>query len=306
MDQDSKNQTLEGLTKSENIVIVVAKDLAFDGLAAGLALYLSLAKLGKKVIILAKEPQVADAQKIYGVNHIGETNGVKNPVIVISNAPQTVDKVTYFLDGDSLKVIVHPLAQGGGVTKDQISLEYTNAPIELIFAIGFPNLEKLRSEITHEYIIDSNTRIISIDKQEPDQKYTQSNFIDPAAASVAEITAKLIQDLALPIDEDIAYNLYTAIAQSTQNFSPAATSATALEIASWLLKFGAGHASLAKQESRRASLAQKGQTTSDYSIPQEELSSKGLPQLSSVLNDTSNWLKPPKIYKGSKSFDKEN
>lgn len=296
MDQNSKDQTLESLTKSENIVIVIAKDLAFDGLASGLALYLSLTKLGKKVIVLAKEPQVADAQKIYGVDHVGKTNGVKTPVIVIRNAPQTVDKVTYFLDGDSLKVVIHPLAQGSGVEKDQISLEYTNVPIELVFAIGFPSLEKLRSEVIHEYIIDSNTRIVSIDKQEPSQKYAQNNFIDPSATNVGEITAKLIQDLALPIDEDVAYNLYTAISEATDNFSPAKATAQTLEVASWLVKFGAG----------RASLAQKDQVHQDFVISQKELSGEDSPDLSPVLDDASDWLKPPKIYKGSKSFDKEN
>lgn len=304
MDQNSKDQTLESLTKSENIVIVIAKDLAFDGLASGLALYLSLTKLGKKVIVLAKEPQVADAQKIYGVDHVGKTSGVKTPVIVIRNAPQTVDKVTYFLDGDSLKVVVHPLAQGSGVTKDQISLEYTDIQVELVFAIGFNTLEKLRSEVTHEYIIDSSTQIISIDKQEPSQKYAQSNFIDPSATSVGEITAKLIQDLALPIDEDVAYNLYAAISEATDNFSPAKANAQTLEIASWLLKFGAGRASLAQDESRRASLAQKDQVHQDFVISKKVSSEDS--QESPVLDDSSDWLKPPKIYKGSKSFDKEN
>ncbi len=322
MDQNSKDQTLEGLTKSENILIVAARDLAFDGLASGLALYLSLAKLDKQVIILAPEPQVADAQKIYGVDHVGKTSGIKTPLIIVRNAPQTVDKVTYFLDGDTLKVVIHPLAQGSGVAKDQISLEYTNNQIELVFALGFASFEKLRSEITREYTIDSNTRIISIDKQEPSQKYAQSNFIDPNVTSVGEITAKLIQDLALPIDEDIAYNLYAAIREATGNFSPAKASTKTLEIASWLLKFGAGRASLAQGESGRARIAQKfdqnrHEETSSALPPSQVPSASPLFDRIPTIEElegkqehtevgSGDWLKPPKIYQGSKSFDREN
>lgn len=312
MDQNSKEQTLEGLTKSENIAIVVAKDLAFDGLASGLALYLSLAKLDKQVIILAPEPQVADAQKIYGVDHVGKTSGIKTPLIIVRNAPETVDKVTYFLDGDTLKVVIHPLARGSGVAKDQISLEYTNNQIELVFALGFASIEKLRSEITREYTIGSDTRIISIDKQEPSQKYAQSNFIDPSVTCVSELTAQLIQDLALPIDEDIAYNLYAAIREATGNFSPAKASTKTLEIASWLLKFGAGRASLAQKFDQN-----RHEETTSALLPSPIPSAGSLFDRTPTIEElegkqehtearSGDWLKPPKIYQGSKSFDREN
>ena len=98
MDQNFKEKTLENITKAEAVSVLVSKAGGFDGLAAGLALYLSLTKLEKKVNILAQAPTVSDARRLYGVDYIGKTEKDNNLVIVINDAVATVDKVTYFLD----------------------------------------------------------------------------------------------------------------------------------------------------------------------------------------------------------------
>lgn len=312
MDQSTKDKTLDNLTKAQSILIAVSDETGFDGLAAGLALYLSLIKLGKNVSIVARDPSVGDAKQIYGVNYIGKTADKKTPIVVIQNAINTVDKVTYFLDEDKLKVLIHPLPGSTGITKEQISLEYSFTPANLIFAIGFENLEELQSKITHEQQISPEVWIISINVGELERKFAQDSFVDLQATSISEVTAKVLQELALPLDEDIAFNLYTAISHSTQNFSPARTKPQSFEIAAWLIKFGAGRASLAQKEtkmpdqhiSQPAAFNQKQiQTAQDFfeSVPAiEEVESE--PEL----KPSKDWLKPPKIYKGSKSFNGEN
>lgn len=315
MDQDTKEKTLGKLTKSENILIVVAKNLDSDGLASGLALYLSLAKLGKNVAIQAQTPTVGEAQRIYAVDRIGKVDGSVNPVIVIKDAVETVDKVSYFLESDELKVIIHPLPGSRGITPEQVSLQYTTTQPNLIFAIGFESKETLEKEIPHEHKITPDTLIISINNKQTQQKFAQYEFTSPQSDSISEATAIALQELALPIDEDIAYNLYVGIADSTNNFNPAKTTGKTFEIAGWLIKFGAGRASLAAGESRRASFAAgfvplanqfpiNPSDFADHNAPIEEVES--LPESKSPESGSRDWLKPPKIYKGSKSFDGEN
>lgn len=312
MDQNTKDKTLDNLTKTESILIVVSDETGFDGIAAGLALYLSLIKLGKNVSIVAREPSVGDAEQIYGVNHIGKTADKKTPVVIIQNAIDTVDKVTYFLEEDRLKVVIHSLPGSAGVTKEQISLEYSSTPANLIFAIGFENLHELQSKIAHEQQISPESWIISINVGELKQKFAQDSFVDPQAISISEVTVKVLQELALPLDEDIAFNLYAAISQSTQNFSPARTKPQSFEIAAWLVKFGAGRASLAQKDTKTADqhISQPAafnrkpiQTAQDFFESQPAIEEvESAPEL----KPSKDWLKPPKIYKGSKSFNGEN
>lgn len=313
MDQQTKEKSLENLTKAENILVVVAPAGGFDGLASGLALHLSLAKLGKNAIVLAQSPTAGVAARLYGVDKIGKVTGAQNPVIVVNDAPQTVDKVSYFLDGDQLKVIIHPLPVSKGISRDQISLEYITTLPNLIFAIGFENRQSLEKEIPHEQKISPDAWLISISRELLQQKFAQHEFVNPQSASISEVTARVLQDLALPLDEDIAYNLYAAISDSTEHFSPAKTTTQTFEIAAWLVKFGAGRASLASGQGRSKvdqnlppritapqPLASNPLDFFDQTAPIDQIES--LPETRSQDSGSKNWLKPPKIYKGSKSF----
>ena len=119
----------------------------------------------------------------------------------------------------------------------------------------------------------------------------------------------MIRELALPLDEDISYNLFAGIAQKTNNFSPYHSNSSCFEIASWLMKFGAGKASLA-QNATKLQAGQKAQSATNFYTSQspnpvfEHVSDID----EKVINADSeqDWLTPPKIYKGSKSFDREN
>src|SRR3989344_8647468 len=156
MDQYLKQKTLENLTKAHNVIIYAAKQTGFDGLASSLAICLSLKKIGKDVTIVAPPPTVGDSQKLYGVEHINQTPDSKNLVIAIDNAVKNVDKVSYFLDNEKLKIIIHVLPNSPGISKEEISFEKTSAKPDMIFAIGAESSQEVEREITHEQIVDSS------------------------------------------------------------------------------------------------------------------------------------------------------
>ena len=307
MDPNSKEKILERLTRAQTAAIVISNPSGFDGLAAGLALYLSLTKLGKSVSIYAKEPTVSDATKLYGVDKIGKSQTGRNLVINVENAVNTVDKVTYFLDGDKLRIVIHPLPGSSGVSTNEISFEQAPSNSDLIFVIGFRMLEELKKEIIHEQIISSEAWTISITKEEMGQKFAHSSVSNPQATSLSELTASLLRDLALPLDEDISYNLYAGIAESTNKFEAARAMPATFELASWLLKFGAGKASFAKESisiPRAAEATSPASITTNFnSFGQVDEVPTGQVEIEKTQKD---WLKPPKIYKGSESFDTKN
>lgn len=318
MDPNLKQKTQERLTKAENIVICTPQNADFDHRASCLALYLSILKIGKNARVIAKNPTIEEAQKLYGVDKIGKnstSNG--NFVISISNAVDSVDKVTYFLDKDKLKIVVHPLAGSSGVKKEQITFE--NAPVkpDFVIAVGFSSKEVLKQEIPQEQIIDSETWVVSVNKSLDSQKFAQVNISSTQVSSISEMCAQLIQELALPLNEDIAYNLYSGISYATQGFSPALTSPLTFQVAAWLLKFGAGRASFAKRTekdiAKPVSIQQKSEIIEEQPLTTANLIDElpkpeetPLEQVEFEKSKEEDWLKPPKVYKGSKSFDSES
>ncbi|GEM_PF-1421181 len=319
MDQNLKSRTLEKLTKAQNILVVAPQDSGFDVLASALSIYLSTIKLGKNTAIIAKPPTVSDANNLYGVDKIGKS--ISNSfVIVIDDAISSVDKVTHFLDKNQLKISVHPLAGSKGVSKEQVSFEKGYLKPDFIFAMDFESLNQLKQEITHEQNIDPETWIISVNKKSPNQKFAQVAVSSPDAASLCEITTQLLQEMALPLDEDIAFNLYSGISYATNNFALGNCTSNTFQIASYLVKFGAAKASFAKKNQRKTDRIpevniskQKLQnfeqdidndlSQKTHNIKLEEVEREKVPQD----NDGSEaeWLKPPKIFRGANSFDKE-
>src|SRR3989338_9364137 len=193
MDQNSKEKTLESLTKAEAVLVAVSENSGFDGLAAGLAICLSCQKLGKNVSIFAKSPKVSDAETLYGVDKIGKPAGKKNLVVVVENAVQNVDKVTYFLDGNKLKIVIHSFPGTTGVSQEQLKFEETLSKPDLIFSIGNKSLEDLTRLITHEQNIDSTVWIVNINREDVKQKFAQVDICNPQAASLSEITGLILR-----------------------------------------------------------------------------------------------------------------
>src|SRR3989344_2115046 len=246
MDQNLRQSTLDNLTKAQAILIVVDQNAGVGGVAAGLALMLACEKLGKSVSIVAKNPTVSDAQKLYGVDKIGLAQGSQNLVISINNAVETVDRFSHFLDGDNLKLTLHAFPGSSGPNKNEVTFAQEMVEPDVIFTIGFQNEEEMKQNVTHVQNISPNTWLINISRQDMGQIFAQVNVFDQNASGLSEITAQLAADLALPMDEDIAFNLYQGILEETKQFNPGAIGPKTFEIASWLIKFGAGNASFAR------------------------------------------------------------
>lgn len=331
MDDYLKKQTLQNLAKAQNVLVAISSGGDFDSLAGGLALYLSLKKFGKNVTLVGPSPKVSDAQKLYAVDKIGKTSPKKNIIISIENAIDKVDKVTYFLEGRKLKIVIHSLPNSDGPTKNELTIDSAAISSDFILAIGYKTKEDLTKEVTREQNISSEVWTLSINKDNTSQKFAQVNIQDPKASSICEMLTSLMQFIGLPQEEDIAFNLYQGISSATNMFSPILTTPTTLQVATYLLKLGAGKAGLADRGQKATQtepsqnrtspdlqitqdFAQQSNTeqpasqneVDDYQINLPSQEKQSTPEQVEREEDKESWLKPPKIYKGSKSFDRES
>ncbi len=345
MNDNSGQQILEKISKSQNILIVAAKKSGFDGLASALALYLSFKKLDKNTSIIASEPTASDAKSLYAVDKIGKSESQKNLIISVNNAVDNVDKVTYSLEGSILKIIVHALPGSQGVKTEDVNFDISGSSPGAIISLGHDSLDELRNEITHDQNISSNTLIIAINNEEMGQKYAQIEIINPQASSISEIVANFLKDLRIPIDEDIAFNLYSGIKWATKMFAPKFVKSSTFNTAQYLIEFGAGKSSLAEnaqkvtsEDFRRPEFVQsltQGLASSDLQFspnlkpkkmsdfisqktkhsdpPDVAKNQLYSDKVESPIEDVEvehkakeSWLKPPKVYRGSKSFDRDS
>ncbi len=81
-------------------------------------------------------------------------------------------------------------------------------------------------------------RVINVDHHPSNRRYGDINYIEPGAAAVGEITARLIDALGVPLDAAMAYGLYTAILTDTGSFQYENTRPETLRLAARLLELG--------------------------------------------------------------------
>jgi bifunctional oligoribonuclease and PAP phosphatase NrnA len=92
-----------------------------------------------------------------------------------------------------------------------------------------------------------NRPIVNIDHHVTNVRYGTVNWIEPAAASTAEIIVELVQALGVRIDQNIAMCLLTGIVTDTLVFRTSNTSADSLEAASRLMRAGASLSPIVEQ-----------------------------------------------------------
>lgn len=80
--------------------------------------------------------------------------------------------------------------------------------------------------------------VINVDHHATNRGYGDITFIDPLAAAVAEIALRLLDELRVVLEPDIALCLYTAIVTDTGSFRYASTSPQTHRIAARLLDAG--------------------------------------------------------------------
>jgi phosphoesterase RecJ-like protein len=188
-------------------------------------------KISPKLLNLIKENR-----NFLIVSHINPEGDAIGSCVALSLGLQKIGKSVYILNRDPVPEIVKFLPHSGRVSQKVPSQKF-----DVVFIIDCVNMERtgfnnLRAE--HVVIIDHHI------PQSGNVESTAStpasiNFIDPEASAAGELVYKLLYSLKIPIDRDIAVNLYTAIFTDTGGFRYSNTHPETLNIAARLIESGA-------------------------------------------------------------------
>ncbi len=231
---------LRMFSSSRSVLIAVSKNAKLDGLASGLALYLSCLGEGKNSYICS-EADLLEAKNLVAADKISHVLQLGGNTLRVSFPYKegAIDKVTYNITEDRFNLLVEPRTGFPPLEAKDIQYSYTGGAVDLIVTIDAPNLESLGNIYLENPEMFVREKIVNIDRRFDNKEYGAENIIDKQSSSTAEIVLRLLQGLRWNINSDVATNLYAGLVSSTNNFSSFSTNAQSFEAASQLLKNGA-------------------------------------------------------------------
>jgi hypothetical protein len=289
----SQNRDLLGNLISENseIGIVIGEPHSLDKVAAALSLYLTFKEIGRDVQIVTKKDPIVEFSNLVGIDKIKKefTGLTKTFTISLPYNEGEIEKVSYKIEGDKLNINLFAGDKKMSFAENEIQYIKRGAVPSLIFAVSVSDPERLYSYFDS----NSDVKLVNIDNNQMNDAYGDVAYVSPNFSSLSEVVAKTIQDLALPMNQDIAQNLLDGVTISTENFTTETTSPYAFEAVSFLMRHGAKRKSMQEvQEKKRKSF---GIPVTPMRNEAEETNSNEEAPSDDVPRD---WF-APKVFKGT-------
>ncbi|MBI4999781.1 DHH family phosphoesterase [Candidatus Gottesmanbacteria bacterium] len=228
-------QTL--LTNAQEVLILTHENPSQDSLGASLALFLSLSASKKRGMVACPTPLTVEFGNLVGIDKINQNLSSKNFIISLDYVEGAIEKVSYNITNDKFNLVIEPRAGAPPFSPEKVHYSSGQASPDLIFVLDSANLEQLGKFYQDEKDLYSKVATVNIDYHPNNSHFGKINLIDPSASSTSEIIVFLLQNLGLPLIEDIATNLLVGITFATNNFSESA-GAGAFEAAAICLKAG--------------------------------------------------------------------
>lgn len=231
-------QAFEYIKKSRNILIVLPEFAQADAVSSGLALFLSLKKMGKSLSLVSARPVSEKLSFLPSLKEIKTSlQNTRDFIISVKTEKNKVEKLRYETGENEIKII---LTAQGQLEKNQIELSPGLFKYELIITIGAPDLESLGQIFEQNTELFFNQPVLNIDHQSSNEGYGQINLINASASSNSEIISQLLESLEKNlIDKEIATCLLTGLIQETKSFQSTKTKPQTLILASVLINKGA-------------------------------------------------------------------
>jgi hypothetical protein len=224
------------LDQSQALEIFLPVNPKFDQVAAALALKLALTKKGKPASVLSASPMIVEFSHLVGVDTIGEKVGNGRDLVISFNYPlDQIEKVSYNDEGGRLNLVVQSKEGVPKIEKDQLIFSYQGGEKGLQVTVGVDNPSRL-GQLGNQ--LDFN-RTVNVDNSPNNSHYGKINVVDADSSSCSEMAVALISGLGLPVDQDVANNLYLGLKESTGNFTTGNVGADTFEAASLCLRWGA-------------------------------------------------------------------
>ncbi len=239
MELSPKQQTIELIKKSNQILVTSSNYPTGDAIGSILALGLTLKKMGKEVVLISSELEKEAFKFLPALDEIQENLKSSNDLVVSVDISKTeVEKLSYNTETQKLNIIVTP--KEGSFKTEDVTINKGKYKCDLIIVLDTQDVEHI------DKIYDENTKlffetpIINIDHKAKNDYFGTVNLIDLTATSTAEILVSVIESLNPDfLDDDIATCLLTGVIADTASFRNSNTTPKSFTVAAQLLAAGA-------------------------------------------------------------------
>jgi nanoRNase/pAp phosphatase (c-di-AMP/oligoRNAs hydrolase) len=226
------------LAQQNELGILIGSHQNLDTYASSLALYLTLTQSGKKVQIVSKKEPTVEVSNLVGIDKvrdsfIGSTNKL---VVALPYVKGEVEKVLFTEAPNTINFHL-TAAPDRSITPFDLSdvkLIWEGGAPSAIITLGVGSVDEING------VIDPNsTKIVNIDNYQGNTRFGDVVLVDDSFSSLSEIVGKVVKDLQLPQDRDIAQNILDGVLYATRNFTKQNTSPLAFEAVSNAMYMGA-------------------------------------------------------------------
>lgn len=253
---NAKQQIVEKIKNSTNILVTVNTNPTVDELVAALGLTLLLNKIKKHAtaIVSGDIPPAIDFLEP-GKTFEKAVDSLRDFIIALDK--EKADHLRYKVDGDVVKIFITPYKTT--ITSDDLDFSQGDYNVELVLALNVKNRDNLdQALVSHGRILhDATVATISLGEE---SRLGGIHWQDSSASSLSEMLVALSESLKKGdepvLDEQIATALLTGIVAATDRFSNNKTNSRIMTMAAQLMAAGANQQLIAA----KLDLAEEGES----------------------------------------------
>lgn len=271
-DVKAKQQIVEKIKASTNILVTVSNDPSVDALSAAIGLTLLLDKLEKHptaVFSGATPPAIAflEPEKVLD----DTTDSLRDFIIALDK--EKADHLRYKVEGDAVKIFITPYKTT--ITSDDLEFSQGDFNVELVIALGVDQQEHLDGALEAQGQILHDATIITATAGEQTSTLGGIDWHDAQSSSLSEMIAGLAEALKTDktkslLDGPIATAFLTGIVAETDRFSNTHTTARVMTVAAQLMAAGADQQLIASKLQEGGINGEPASTDSAASSPRKQ------------------------------------
>lgn len=235
----TKQQIVEKIKGSSNILVTVSADPSVDELSSALGLTLLLNKMKKHATAVfsgAIPPAITflDPEKTFE----STVDSLRDFIIALDK--EKADHLRYKVEGDVVKIFITPYRTT--ITGEDLDFSQGDYNVELVLALGVKSQDNLDTALAAHGRILHDASVVTISARGEKSDLGSIDWRDENASSLSEMLVSLSDALKGDkglLDEQIATAFLTGIVASTDRFSNNRTSSKVMTIAAQLMAAGA-------------------------------------------------------------------
>jgi len=236
MELSPKQQIVEALKGSENILVLTHRNPDGDAIGSLVAFSLALKKLGKNALIICQDEVPAVFSYLPTGEISKELKGKRDFIISLDVSKTPAEKFLYKVEDGKINFIITPKA--GEFSPEMVSFPGGKFKSDLIVVLDSSDLERLGKPYEENPELFFETPIVNIDHHAGNDHFGKINLVDLTATSTAEILVSIFEALSGDtslLSKEIATALLTGIITDTNSFQNQNTTPKSLTVAAQLV-----------------------------------------------------------------------